>query len=156
MLANRLNGRCWQLPVPSVLPDAATAAQLRQAPALADAFAAMKRCKIAVVGIGQIDAATSMISHGALTLAELDTVATRGAVGMICGRAYDDHGVHIESDLDKHILAISFADFCALPGRWLVGIGQGKVAALRAACAGGIVTACGTDESTARNLLAAS
>jgi DNA-binding transcriptional regulator LsrR (DeoR family) len=155
-LANRLNGRCWQLPAPSVLPDAATTAQLRQAPAVADAFAAMKRCKIAFVGIGQIDAATSMISHGALTLAELDTVAAQGAAGMICGRAYDDHGVRIESDLDTRILAISFADFCALPSRWVIGIGQSKVAALRGAFVGGIVTACGTDESTARNLLATS
>jgi deoxyribonucleoside regulator len=155
-VANRLNGRCWQLPAPSVLPDATTAAQLRQAPAVAGAFEAMKRCKIVFVGIGQIDAATSMISHGALTLDELNTVAAQGAVGMICGRAYDDRGVRIESDLDARIMATSFSDFCALPSRWVVGIGQSKVAALRAAFAGGIVTACGTDESTARNLLSAS
>jgi DNA-binding transcriptional regulator LsrR (DeoR family) len=89
-------------------------------------------------------------------LAELDTLAAQGAAGMICGRAYDDRGVRIESDLDTRILAISFTDFCALPSRWVIGIGQGKVAALRAAFAGGIVTAFGTDESTARSLIAAS
>jgi dihydroxyacetone kinase-like protein len=152
-LASRLNGRCWQLPVPSVLPNAETASQLRQAPAVADTFAAMNRCKIALVGIGNIDSTTSMVSHGALTLAELDSVAAEGAIGMICGRAYDVHGTHIPSDLDARILSISLSDFSALPSRWVIGIGQKKVAALRSAFLAGIVTACGTDASTARSLL---
>jgi DNA-binding transcriptional regulator LsrR (DeoR family) len=97
---------------------------------------------------------TSMIGHGALTLAELNTVAAQDAVGMICGRAYDARGTHIPSDLDARILSISFTDFRALGNRWVVGIGQSKIAALRSAFLGGIVTACGTDASTARSLLA--
>jgi Putative sugar-binding domain len=60
------------------------------------------------------------------SLAELHTVAAQTAAGMICGRAYDDHGVPIASDLDTRILAISFVDFCALPSRWVIGIGQSK------------------------------
>jgi hypothetical protein len=60
------------------------------------------------------------------SLAELHTVAVQGAAGMICGRAYDDHGISIASDLDTRILAISFVDFCALPSLCVIGIGQSK------------------------------
>jgi DNA-binding transcriptional regulator LsrR (DeoR family) len=152
-LAGRLQGRARQLPAPSVMPDAATAEQVRQAPAVADAFTSMRRCGLALVGIGPIDAMTSMVRHGALTLKELETIAARGAAGMICARAYDGDGKHIPSDLDARTLAISFGDFCMIPSRWVVGVGPSKVAALRAAFAGRIVTACGTDAQTARRLL---
>jgi DNA-binding transcriptional regulator LsrR (DeoR family) len=152
-IAARLNCRVRQLPAPAVVPDASTAAQIIKAPAVADAFEAMKRCAIAVVGISPIDSDTSMVRHGALTKNELEMIAATGAAGMICARAYDKKGAHIRSDLDARTLAISFDAFRSIPKRWVVGSGQAKAPALRAAFEGGIVTACGTDSAVALHLL---
>jgi dihydroxyacetone kinase-like protein len=152
-MAAKLGGRVRQLPAPAVVPDAATAARIIEAPAVADAFAAMKRCAVAVVGVGPIDAETSLVRHGAFTMRELDAIAAAGGAGMICARAYDEHGAHIASDLDDRTLAISFDAFKRIPKRWVVGPGLAKAPALYAAFAGAIVTACGTDTATARRIL---
>jgi DNA-binding transcriptional regulator LsrR (DeoR family) len=151
--AGRLNGRAWQVPAPSVMPDASAADQIRQAPAVSEAFAAMRRCGLALVGIGPIDDMTSMVRHGALKLQELEAIAALGAAGMICARAYDKKGRHIWSGLDERTLAISFRDFCAIPSRWVIGTGTKKISALLASFSGSIVTAFGTDAVTARCLL---
>jgi len=153
-VAKRLNGRLRQLPAPAVMPDASAASHVMRASAVADAFEAMKRCRLALVGIGPIDRMTSMVRHGALTLSELEAIAALGAVGMICARAYDQGGRHILSDLDARTLAISFEDFKKIPMRWVIGTGSSKIPALHAAFTGTIVTACGVDAATASQLLA--
>ncbi len=151
--APRLGARVRQLPAPAVAPSATIAAQIIGAPAVADAFAAMKRCAVAVVGVGAIDAETSLVRHGALTMTDLEAIAAAGGVGMICAHAYDARGAHIASDLDDRTLAISFDAFKRIPKRWVVGAGLAKASALCAAFAGAIVTACGTDTATARKVL---
>ncbi len=151
--AARLGGRVRQLPAPAVAPDADTASKIVETPTVADAFAAMERSAIAVVGIGPIDGDASLVRHGALTKEELFSIAKTGAVGMICARAYDVRGVHVSSELDARTLAISFDAFKRLPNRWVVGPGVVKAAALRAALAGQIANSCGTDSTTAREVL---
>jgi DNA-binding transcriptional regulator LsrR (DeoR family) len=153
MLAARLGGRVRQLPAPAVAPDAATAAKIIASATVADAFAAMKRSSVAVVGVGPIDADTSLVKHGALTKDELGSIAAGGAVGMICARAYDWRGAHLPSEIDSRTLAIGFDAFKRIPKRWVVGPGLAKAAALRAAFAGEVVTACGTDAAAAREVL---
>ena len=152
-LAARLGAKVRQLPAPAVATDAATAAKIIESPAVADAFAAMRRSAIAIVGIGPIDSDTSLVRHGALTTEELQAIAAAGAAGMICARAYDIHGAHLPSEIDSRTLAISFDAYKRIPKRWVVGPGVAKAAALRAAFAGGVVTACGTDSTTAREVL---
>ena len=152
-LAARLGARVRQLPAPAVAPDAATAAKIIESATVADAFAAMERSAVAVVGVGPINADTSLVKHGALTKEELDSIAAGGAMGMICARAYDRRGKHLPSEIDSRTLAIAFDAFKRIPKRWVVAPGLAKAAALRAALAGGIVTACGTDTATAREVL---
>ena len=152
-LAARLGAKVRQLPAPAVAPDAATAAKIIESPAVADAFAAMRRSAIAVVGVGPIDSDASLVRHGALTREELDSIAAAGAAGMICARAYDIHGAHLPSEIDSRTLAITFDAYKRIPKRWVIGPGVAKAAALRAAFAGRVVTACGTDSMTARELL---
>ncbi len=74
-MAARVGGRVRPLPAPAVVPDAATAAQIIEAPAVADAFAAMKRCAVAVVGVGP-----------GLAKAPALHAAFAGAIVTACGR----------------------------------------------------------------------
>ncbi len=152
-IARRIDGRVRHLPVPAVLPSAAAAAELVAAPAVRDAFAAMGRCTLALVGVGALDETLSLLQQGVVSVAELTHLRRLGAIGMICGRAFGSDGRHISSDFDERMLSASIPLLRSIPVRFGVAFGERKAQAVHALLHSGIVNGIGTDAETARLVL---
>jgi DNA-binding transcriptional regulator LsrR (DeoR family) len=149
-IARRTDARVRHLPVPAVMPSAAAAAELIAAPAVHEAFAAMARCSLALVGVGALDETLSLLQQGVVTPADLSHMRELGAIGMICGRAFDRDGRHISSDFDERLLSASIPVLGNIPTRFAVAFGERKAPAIRALLKSGLVNGLGTDAETAR------
>jgi DNA-binding transcriptional regulator LsrR (DeoR family) len=153
VIARRIDARVRHLPVPAVMPTAAAAAELVAAPAVSDAFAAMARCSLALLGVGALDDTLSLLQQGVVSAADLESLRHLGAIGMICGRAIDADGRHIASDLDQRILSASLPLLETIPARFAVAFGKRKTPAIGAVLKSGLVNGIGTDAETARRVL---
>lgn len=152
-IASRIDARVRHLPVPAVMPSAAAAADLIDAPAVREAFAAMARCTIALVGLGALDETLSLLQQGVVTADELEQMRGLGAIGMICGRAFDRDGRHVSSDFDDRLLSASIPLFRSVPSRLVVAFGERKAPGIRALLQSGLINGLGTDAETARLVL---
>lgn len=153
-LADRLGGRAWILPVPAVVETPDIAAALRGSGAAADIFALIRRLSVAAFGIGAMVPGSSTFQHGLFGDAHLAAMAARGAVGSICARFYDADGAVLHSDMDACTLSIGLDQLAEVPARLGVAFGADKVAAIRAAVRGGLVSHLATDTETAAALIA--
>lgn len=153
MLAAGLGGRSWQLPVPAIVDDAVGARALMDTASVKSVFDMMRRMTIALVGVGSISPRATVFRHGVIDNAYIETIAARGAIGTICGRFYGADGRPVASDFDERTLSITLADLARSPLSIAAAIGPGKAPAIRAAIAGRIVNALGTDSDTARALV---
>jgi len=149
-IAQRVDARVRHLPVPAVVQSAAAAAELIAAPAVREAFAAMARCSLALVGVGALDETLSLLQQGVVTARDLKRMRELGAIGMICGRAFDGDGRHVSSDFDERLLSASIPLFRDIPIRFAVAFGDRKAPAIRALLKSGLVNGIGTDAATAR------
>ena len=137
----------------AVKPNLKDAAELIAAPAVHEAFAAMARCTLALVGMGALDETLSLLQQGVVTAAELEHMRARGAIGMICGRAFDSEGRHVPSDFDTRLLSASIPLLRTVPIRLAVAFGERKAPGIRALLKSGLINGIGTDAETARLIL---
>ena len=93
-----------------------------------------------------------MQSGNALPADDLAELRRLGAVGDVCFRFFDEHGVLVKSEIDQRVVGITPAQLLGVPRRIGVAGGRRKHAAIRAALAGGWVNVLITDLDTARHL----
>jgi DNA-binding transcriptional regulator LsrR (DeoR family) len=152
-LAAGLGARAWQLAVPAVVDDAASAQALMTSAGMRAVFDLIGRLSIAVVGVGAITADSTVFRHGVIDTSYLQRIAARGAVGSICARFYGADGRPVDSGFDDRTLSASLSDIAKAPLRLAVAQGGQKTAAIAAALRGGLVNALATDAPTAEALL---
>ncbi|MBE0532262.1 MAG: sugar-binding transcriptional regulator [Rhodospirillales bacterium] len=152
--AAHVGARTWQLPVPAMVDNGKTAATLMGAPIVRSAFEIIDRCSVALVGVGSISPEASIVRHGVVTADDIMNLGTLGAVGSICARFYGEDGHPVASQFDARTLAVTLDNLKTFPYRIAVAVGDQKVRAIRAALRGRIVNCLGTDEPTARRMLA--
>jgi DNA-binding transcriptional regulator LsrR (DeoR family) len=153
-MARTLDCRLTLLPVPGIVADQRTREALLSDVHVQRAVEAFDDLDIAFVGIGAPTRDSVTMRDGSIiTRTELDGLLRRGAVGDIALRYYDHGGQCIESDINERIIGMTLEQIRQVPK--VVGISGGpqKVAAIRAALAGGIVKVLITDSVTAEKLL---
>ncbi|MBT9289027.1 sugar-binding transcriptional regulator [Prosthecodimorpha staleyi] len=153
MLAAGLGGRAWQLPVPAIVDDAVAAKALLDTAAVRSVFETMRRSTIALVGVGSMSPRATVFRHGVIDPGYIRTIAAKGAIGTICGRFFGADGKPVPSDFDDRTLSVTLAELAAVPLGIAAAVGAAKAPAIRAAVAGRLVNALGTDSETARALL---
>ena len=153
-LAEVTRGEPVSLPAPGVLGSAPARDALLADPALAPIVRAWSQVRVALVGIGSVDPSPLVRDSGnAWGPAEREELASAGAVGDICFRFFDASGEPVASALDERVVGISLDAFRRIPRRVAVAGGLHKVAAIKGALSGGLLTSLVTDTHTARALL---
>ena len=131
-------------------------AELRESivrePYYQEAYAVMKRCTVAVVGIGTATTYEQYIT-GANRQPGTAAAGAAAPVGEICTHCFDADGQPVEFPFSNRILAISREDYKNIPTRIGIAGGPEKLAAIRAALRGGYVNVLITDLDTAAALL---
>ena len=152
-LADKIGAQRYPMPAP-VLTETA---EEREAIQKQRSFAVLRelraQARAVFFGIGDIAWQAPLHEDGFLSDAEISALIDEGAVGELIGWPFDKSGRPVRTPIYDRIASIELE---TPPQRLTVvaGCGAHKVAPLKAALAGGLVSAVITDEATAGELLA--
>jgi DNA-binding transcriptional regulator LsrR (DeoR family) len=124
-LARLVQGEAHFLAAPGIMDSKAAADILAQDPQVRETMALFDRITVALVGIGPIEPSSWLAaSDNCFSLAELQTLEAKGAVGNICLRFYDTRGEEIVDALGVRVFGLELARLKSIPS--VVGIAGGK------------------------------
>lgn len=150
-LAQKLGGRARYLSAPLFADTAEAASLIREQSVVAQTLSLARRADIALVGIGDLDPATSVFARAGLAEAgQLRAYRERGAAGDMAWQIFDEGGRLFDCELNGRIIGVSLDELRALPMTIAVAAGANKARAIRGALAGGMVDVLCVDEVTAR------
>jgi DNA-binding transcriptional regulator LsrR (DeoR family) len=153
-IASSLGADCRTLHAPAVVSTGALANALRREPTIRAQLQQLSTLTKTLFSVGDCSPTTHQIRAGIATLAQVKWYVDHGAVGVLCGRFIDAKGRHVEGELDARMIGVTTSDLKKAKAGILVAAGGEKVAAMRAAVAGGYARYLVTDEVTGRLLLA--
>ena len=152
-LADRIGGQRYPLPMPVVADTEEERALLQAQRSFRVLQDLAAQAKETFVGIAEIGWNAPMHRDGFITDAELTDLSERGAVGEITGWAFDEQGHLLDGSVNARVVSLPLGQPA---GRRVVAVGNGpaKVAPIRAALRGRLITGLITDELTAEAVLA--
>jgi DNA-binding transcriptional regulator LsrR (DeoR family) len=111
-----------------------------------------RRADVTMVGIGSLDDHAPLYEDGFITRGELRALRRSGAVGEIVGWAYDRGGRILTELTNERVVSVPVGKADA---RTVIGVAMGpaKLAAIRAALDGRLISCLITDERTATALI---
>ena len=153
-LAQKLGGQAQYLSSPLLADNAEAAAIIRRQAVVGHTLAQVRRADIALVGIGNLDPATSgFVRAGVAEPSQLRAFLRSGAVGDMAWQIFDGAGRLFPCELNGRIIGITLAELRALPETIAVAVGVGKARAIHGALASGAIDVLVTDEQTAASVL---
>jgi DNA-binding transcriptional regulator LsrR (DeoR family) len=110
-----------------------------------------KRANVAMVGVGSLDDNAPLFVDGFITRTELRALCKAGAIGEIVGWAYDRDGQLLTGLTNDRVVSVPIGKAGAAPVT-AAAMGPSKLAAIRAALIGRLISGLITDEATAKAL----
>ncbi|MCY4061467.1 MAG: hypothetical protein OXG53_03785 [Chloroflexi bacterium] len=153
-LAQKLGGEALYLSSPLLADNAEAAAVIRRQAVVGQALEQVRRADIALVGIGDLDAATSgFVRAGVADAGQLRSYRAKGAIGDMAWQIFDQGGQPFPCKLNQRIIGITLAELRAVPQTVAVAVGLNKAAAIAGALKSGAINVLCTDEATAARVL---
>lgn len=112
-------------------------------------YATMKRCTVAVVGIGSFTNQTDLVPKGYMFEDEYRELQRNKAIGEICTYYFDANGTIIQSGINERVFAIDYDSFMRIPVRIGIGGGGEKTLAIMGAIRSKLINVLITDIETA-------
>ncbi|WP_368938522.1 sugar-binding transcriptional regulator [Morganella morganii] len=153
LIAGKFGGECAYLHVPAIVSSAELADALRREPIIQANFAQLDRCTKALFVAGNVTEENPLIRAGVITAEEMTDFRRKGAVGVICGRFYDQAGEPLDTHTDARILGIRLPQLRNIARRIFIATGEQNIAATRGALYGGYVSDLIVDPLIAAHLL---
>ncbi len=153
-LAQKLGGEALYLSSPLLADNAEAAAVIREQAVVDQALEQVRRADIALVGIGDLDPATSgFVRAGVAGSGQLRSYRARGAIGDMAWQIFDQGGQPFPCKLNQRIIGITLDELRAVPQTVAVAVGLNKAAAIAGALKSGAINVLCTDEATAARIL---
>jgi len=153
-LAQKLGGEVLYLSSPLIADSPEAANVMRRQREIERTLAAARRADVALLGIGNLDPATSgFVEAGFITPEELSTLTADGAVGDMAGQIFTITGKLHPCEYNQRVIGISFDELCEIPLTIAVASGKEKAQAILGALRTCIVKVFCTDDQTAREVL---
>jgi len=151
-IAEKTGAKAYIMPLPFFANTVEDRNVLLSQRGVSQVFDMAAQSTIKLVGIGTVEPATQLVEAGMIEAQEINAISASGAVGEMLGHFFDARGQRIENGLTARSVAVHLDDrrhdnIVALAG------GPGKVAALRAVLASGLIGGLIIDELTAQALL---
>ena len=156
-VASLFGGQSCSMPAPLVTQTAELSRALRLSPGVEGVLRLARESELLLVGVGVPPGGPGWdeaLLGRALSDDERVRLTAAGAAGDMAGRFFDAAGRAIEGGIDERIVGLTLDEMRAIPTRVVLVSGALKVAPLRAAVAGGLVSVLVTDRATAEALLA--
>lgn len=153
-LASLISAEVTMLPAPGVVGSAEARQVLLNDPYVQEALRLFPSVTVAVVGIGAVEPSHMLAASGnVFPERELRKLSTRGAVGDICLRFFDQQGQPVVTPLDERVISMDLAQLRRVSRVIAVAGGSRKTPAVRGALAGGWINVLVTDRAMAERLL---
>jgi len=154
-LAQKLGGEVMILPSPYMADSPDAAEVMRAQSDIERTLAAARQADVALVGIGNLDPATSrFLAGGSMSADELAALASAGAVGDIAGRIYTLDGQLHENEYNRRVIGITLAELERIPTTIAAAAGNDKSRAILGALRTGVIDVLCTDDGAARGIIA--
>lgn len=151
--AAKLHAKASRLYAPIILSNEELRDSFIQEPYFEKSYEVIKKCDIAVVGIGT---ASSQWKH-MISLYDIadkeQTEWAKDVAGEVCTHFYNSKGAAIEPPFRNRIISILLDDYMKIPVRIGVAGGKDKTEAIAAAIKGDYINVLITDLQTARQLM---
>lgn len=147
------NGSATILPVPAIVGKAATREALEQDASVSTVLALAESATMACFGLGTMAHDSVLVESGYLTIAQIDDLKARGAVGDILGRFVDQDGAIVDAELDGRTLGLRPDALRRKAHAIAVATGVTKHKIIRACLQAGFINVLVIDEMLAGRLL---
>ncbi|MBX3582714.1 MAG: sugar-binding transcriptional regulator [Rhizobiaceae bacterium] len=141
------------IPTPLRVSSQELAEMLRLEPYVRYVLDMAATARMALIGVGVVSSAATLVRYGYCTSTEIELFARRGAVGDILGYFYDAQGEILDLDIHRHVVAIRVEDLRHIPNRAAAAAGLQKVDAILGLLRGRLANILITDQATAEELL---
>ena len=153
-LAQKLGGEALYLSSPLLADNARAAAIIREQAVVGHALEQVRRADIALVGIGDLDPATSgFVKAGVADAEQLRRYRADGAIGDMAWQIFARDGQLYDCELNRRIIGVTLDELRAAPRTIAVAVGINKAAAILGALRSGAINALCTDEATAERII---
>jgi lsr operon transcriptional repressor len=147
--------RAIYLHAPSIVDSAAICDAILADRSVQAALAVAARSELALLGIGNMDPAATLMKASHLLGADRDALLAQGAVGSMNARFFDAGG-HAVGHLDRRTVAVEWRQLAAIPTVIAVAAGKHKAKAIQGAVRTGCIDVLVIDEHAAAAILAES
>ena len=153
-LANLVHGEVTMLPTPGVVGSKETRAVLLEDTFVAKAVAMFDQVTLALVGIGAVNPSRLLASSGnVFTKEEVEKLRTRGWVGDICMRFFDEAGKPVNTPLNDRVIGMTLEQLKKVPRTVGIAGGKRKFTAIKGVLEGKWIHVLITDHLTAERLV---
>jgi deoxyribonucleoside regulator len=152
ILARRSGGALMSLNSPAFVSDRKTRDTLRSLPQIRSVRQRLAEASVALVGVGTLNNSV-FAARGVLTPRDMEELASRGAVGEICGRFYDKDGRECDSPWRDRVLSIELEQIRQIPKVIGIVAGGDRAAAITAAVRGNLLKGLVADETSSRHII---
>lgn len=151
-VADTVKARSFPMPLPVIASSARERELLHAQPMIRETLALASKADVTFVGVGDIGPDAPLYLDGFITDAELKALQKAGAVGEICGWAFDADGKLIDGMTNDRVAS------APMPSRErslvvAIAMGKRKLPGIRATLNRRLVNGLITDERTAEGLL---
>lgn len=153
-IADSVKARSFPMPLPVIASSARERELLHAQPMIQPTLALAARADVTFIGVGEIGPEAPLFLDGFITEAELKALQKAGAVGEVCGWAFDADGRLIEGQTNERVAS---APIPSRESSLVVAIAKGrkKLPGIRAVVNRRLANGLITDEQTAESLLSA-
>jgi DNA-binding transcriptional regulator LsrR (DeoR family) len=131
-LANLVHGDVIMLPTPGVVGSKETRAVLLEDTFVAKAVSMFDHVTLALVGIGGVNPSRLLASSGNIfTKEEVEKLRSRGWVGDICMRFFDEAGKSVNAPLNERVIGMTLEQLKKVPRTVGIAGGKRKFAAIK-------------------------
>jgi deoxyribonucleoside regulator len=154
-LADRVGGRRNYFNAAAVVPTPELARALIDSPHVREALKLARASSVGLLGIGEFNRGMSKIflDQADVTDAERREARSKGAIGQVCGRFFDQSGQQVDLELHQRILSVSIDDLRQIPVKVVVASGAAKAGPTAAALSGGLISVLIADDTLAAQLV---
>jgi DNA-binding transcriptional regulator LsrR (DeoR family) len=151
-MADTVKARSFPMPLPVIASSARERELLHDQPMIRETLALAAKANVTFVGVGELGPDAPLYLDGFISDAELKALQKAGAVGEVCGWAFDADGRLLDGMTNDRVAS------APIPSRErslvvAIAMGQRKTPGIRATINRRLVNGIITDEATAEGLL---
>ena len=152
-MAEIAGGKAEFLYAPNLVSNAEIRNALVNEPSISAALDRARHSDIVIQSIGTVDDSAILYVEKKITLDDLKSLRSSGAVGDALGHYFNQNGEIVSTFLDGRIIGIGLDDLKKIPWSVLVAGGEGKKTVVEAAMKGNFFNVLITNAETAKYLL---